>query len=376
MPVPKLALVAAAVMAAASFALAPGASAAPVQASQAGDYLSLAEQGVAQAQSAWRDRKTGWYDERLADSDRYPLATIWGAVPLFEAIDAVQIGSPSRAHRHAVDAFGRGAERYFDKALRPRGGYAPYPGDRSRNVKAWFDDNGWWGLAFFDAFRATGEKRYVRDAARAFNYSLGAGWDAGGGGGLWWNTGHPFKAGEALAANALLGGLLYRQTHNSSYLARSEQLIGWANSHLWNVHDALYAKSDASSISMPYVEGPLTEAHEVICQATGDGSYCGAAARLAQRTFDRFDELNMGPQYDTIYLRTMLAYGQATGDPRWRALAEHEAQRALANARDSSGLYLRGWDGSDMGAHQALPGMLRTDAATVALFAWLAATPG
>ena len=128
---------------------------------------------------------------------------------------------------------------------------------------------------------------------------------------------------------------------------------------------------------MPYVEGPLTYAHEVICQATGDASYCAAARTLADRAFDRFPELSMGPQYDTIYLGTMLAYGAATGDSRWRALAVHEADRAQANARDAvSGLYLRAWDGSDMGAHQAVPGMLRTDAATVSLFAWLAATPG
>jgi uncharacterized protein YyaL (SSP411 family) len=360
------------ILTAALAALAPGAvSAAPVRPAQSPDYLGLARQGVAQAQSSWRDRRSGWYDERLADKDRYPLATIWGSVPLFEAIDALQLAVPSRAGRAAVDRFARGAERYFDKALRPHGGYAPYPGDRGR-VKAWFDDNGWWGLGFVDAYRATRERRYLRDAQRAFAFTLGAGWD-GRDGGVWWNTGHPFKAGEALASNALLGALLYRETRVPLYLSGSQALIAWANGHLWSVHDALYAKSDESAIPMPYVEGPLIDAHEVICGATGDRSYCDAAATLADRAYDRFAELNMGPQYDTIYLRTMLDYGRAAGDGRWRALAEREAARALANARDGSGFYLRSWDGSDMAAHQAVPGMLRTDAATVDLFASLAA---
>src|SRR5947209_9688725 len=256
---------------------------------QTPDYLALARQGVAQAQSAWRDHRGGWYDERLADTDRYPLATIWGAVPLFEAIDGLQVAQPTPAGRRAVDAFARGAERYCDRALRPHGGYAPYPGDRGP-AKAWFDDNGWWGLAFFDAYRATHERRYLRDAARAFTYALRAGWDAGSGG-LWWNTGHPFKAGEALAANSLLGALLYRETRQSRFLAGAEKLISWANGHLWNVHDALYAKSDVSPIAMPYVEGPLIDAHEVICQATGDGGYCSAASRLADRAYERFAAL-------------------------------------------------------------------------------------
>jgi hypothetical protein len=55
-------------------------------------------------------------------------------------------------------------------------------------------------------------------------------------------------------------------------------------------------------------------------------------------------------------------------------MAQTFAGYARANALDvSSGLYLNAWDGSDMSGHQAEPNMLRTDAATVELFGWLAA---
>lgn len=54
-----------------------------------------------------------------------------------------------------------------------------------------------------DAYRATGEARYLRDADRALSFALAAGWDQRAGG-LWWNTGHPYKSGEALAANSWL----------------------------------------------------------------------------------------------------------------------------------------------------------------------------
>ena len=346
----------------------------PPAGAQAPDYLALTRAGVARAQAAWRDSRDHWYFERLDDRARYPQATIWGAVPLFEALDALALASPGPRGRAAVNRFARGAERYFDRGLAPGGGFAPYPGDRGP-AETWFDDNGWWGLAFVDAYRATGQRRYLTDAARALRYAVTAGWDPAGGG-LWWNTSHPFKAGEANASNALLGARLYGITRRPFFLAQARRILSWADAGLWVPEDRLYARSNSDPTPMPYVEGPMIEAHRTLCEATGERSECARAATLANRAFERFANLGMGPQYDTIYLREMLAYGRATGDRRWRALAESWAAQALANARDSSGLFLRAWDGTDMRAHQADPGMLRTDAATVELFGWLAATPG
>ena len=165
-------------------------------------YLSLAHAGVARAAQRWSDRRLGWYDARLGDRDRYPLATIWDIVPLFESLDAIAIAQPSAANRRAVARFAAGAERYLNRGLHPLPGYSPYPGDRSANTETWFDDNGWWSLAFVNAYRATGSVRRLTDAERALAYVAAAGWDPAAGG-TWWNTDHPYKAGEALASPAL-----------------------------------------------------------------------------------------------------------------------------------------------------------------------------
>jgi hypothetical protein len=333
-------------------------------------YLQLAERGVARAQSLWRDRRRGWYDERLNDRERYPLATIWGIAPLFEALDAIAIAAPSPAHRAAVVAFARGAERYFDRTLRPTPGFAPYPGDRGQ-VRAWFDDNGWWGLGFMDAYRATGRARYLRDAERAFAFIAAQGWDAQGGG-LWWNTSHPYKAGEALASGSLLGALLFQRTHNPFYLTQVDRFLSWADAHFLTEY-RLYERTDSDSTPTPYVEGPLVEAHEILC-VTGQQAACGRAKELADAAWRRFEaRLEMGPQFDTIYLHWMLIYWSQTGDSRWPALAQEMAARAQASARDGRGFYLRAWDGGPITAHEAQPNMLQTDAATLELFAWLAA---
>jgi hypothetical protein len=220
-------------------------------------YLNLAEAGAMRAERLWRDRRLGWYDERLGDRERFPLATIWDATPLFETLDAIALAAPSAAHRAALS-------------------------QQVQKFLAWADRN---------------------------------------------------------------------------FLAE----------------DRLYSRTGSDPTPTPYIEGTLVEAHQVLCE-TGERSACGRAKELADASWQRFqDRLNMGPQFDTIYLHWMLAYAAQTGDGRWPALAREMAVRAQAHARDGRGLYLRAWDGTPITAHQAQPGMLQTDAATLELFAWLGA---
>src|SRR5947209_2284785 len=134
-----------------------GASAARMSAAQS-HWLSLAQSGVRDAQRAWRaPPMTGtshWYYERLDRSGRYPLATIWAARGLFESINAIAIAQPTRANRAAVKRFARVAETFWNPRQH---GYAPYPNDHVAGDTTWFDDNGWWSLAFVNAYRATGK---------------------------------------------------------------------------------------------------------------------------------------------------------------------------------------------------------------------------
>ncbi len=340
-----------------------------IAAAESQSDLQIAEQGIARAQRLWRNSHLGWYDGVLHDKERYPLATIWDATPLFETLDAIDIAAPTAAHRAAVVAFARGAERYWDATLKPVPGFAPYPGDRGQ-VVTWFDDNGWWGLAFLDAYRATHIASYIREAERAFEFIANAGWSSAGGG-LWWNTSHPYIAGEPLAAGSLLGAQLFKLTGKQFFRQQVLKFLDWAESDfLTELH--LYKRTESDPTPTPYIEGTLVEAHQVLCE-TGDSQACERAAQLADASAERFsDRLNMGPQFDTIYLHWMLSYGAQSGEERWRELAEEMATDAQEHALGAQGLYLRAWDGTPITEHQAVPNMLQTDAATLELFAWLA----
>jgi len=338
-------------------------------------YLALAHGGVARAQQRWGDRRRGWYDARLQDRDRYPLATIWDIVPLFESLDAIAIAQPTPANRHALARFAAGAERYLNRGLRPLAGYSPYPGDRAANTLTWFDDNGWWGVAFMNAYRATGTRRYLADAQRALRYIAAVGWDRRAGG-IWWNTGHPYKAGEALAAGTLLATLLYQQTRSAFALAQARRFLRWANITGFSAADGLYAGSSVNTTPIDYIEAPLIFAQALLCRLTTNGGECARAEHLKGVALARFGYLlNFSPQYDAIYLQWMLALYSLDNDPTLYALAADNARDCAARALGSEGLYLLSWNGETLPRSDALPGMLQTQAATTSVFAWLAVYP-
>jgi hypothetical protein len=334
------------------------------------DYRQLAEAGLGQA-ARWRDG--GWYCEYLGCVDGpYPLVSLWGEVPMFEALDALDIGFPSPAHRALVERFARANERYWDPAL---GGYAPYPGDREADVEAFFDDNGWEGLAFYNAYLATRERRWLYDAQRAFHFIAAQGWDQNGGG-MWWNTSHPYHSGPALASDSLLGILLYDADDEAWQLEDVKTYVDWANANDNHDERQFYLEKPNEPESVDdYVQAPLVYAQYLLCRDGQGKSYCVPAGRvaatIAEEDVDAYGyKYNYGPEYDAIFMQWMMAYGQQTGQRYWTTLAEVNAAAAAEHAGDGQGLWLSSWWGGLIADPETHPDMFRTMAATASLFAW------
>ena len=391
-------------------------------------YLKAAKRGVKQTHRWW-NRGRHWYSSTLGGSR---VASLWGVVPLFEALAGLQSAQPSRRHLHALNRFAWGAQRYLNPTLRPVPGFGPRPRQHNPGKTAWFDDNGWWGLAFLDAYNATGNGRYLADAEIAQSFISVSGWDTTPGrpGGLWWNTNHSFYAGESLAGGTLLSAKLYAITHEQHYLDDALKYIAWGDVWLTDPGTGLYArlrrpgtyyrKGKASSASagsaaaadrralganpdeaaklaaagdpapapgvaetakrnyppfdavpMPYVNGPMILAHRVICEATGQKSFCQRAEALATATLAVYRRFWMGPQYDFWYVRTMLEFARLDNGGNWYGIVQRNARSALHRARDRHGLYLRTWYGKKASKSGAPKGSLQLHAANAALFTWM-----
>jgi Glycosyl hydrolase family 76 len=337
------------------------------------NYLRLTESGLAHI-AKWKTSDRNWYCEYLHCSGTYPLATIWGAVGMFETVDGLQLADPTPAHRKRVEQVADAAEDYWDPGV---GGYAPYPGDHSGGTEVWFDDNGWLGLAFYNAYEATHKSRYLNEAQRAFRFVSSQGWDAAAGGGMWWNTDHPYHSGPALASDTLLGTLLYNADHQSWQLEDVKQYVEWANTDdIGGEREEYLEKQNDPDSVIDYVQAPLLYAQYLLCQDGQGEGLCVRAGRLAatlseqsvNKTGYRY---NYGPEYDAIFMQWMMAYGQATGDTYWMNLAKVNAVAATKHAYGANGLLLGSWWGGPIKDPETKANMLRTDGATTSLFAWI-----
>jgi hypothetical protein len=231
-------------------------------------YLAAANKGVKRTNKWWNHGRH-WYASVLGGPN---VASLWGIVPLFEALNGLQIAQPSNRHRHQLNRFVRGAERYLNRNLQPVPGFGPKPGQHNPGKTTWFDDNGWWGLAFLDAYRATGNPRYLNDAEIAQRFISVSGWDTTPGrpGGIWWNTNHSFYAGESLAGGTLLSARLYALTHDQVYLDDALKFIAWGDVWLTDPATGLYARLREPKT---YKTGTASSG-----DTTGPGSPAAAAA--------------------------------------------------------------------------------------------------
>lgn len=128
------------------------------------DYRARAASAV-RAQQRWYARRTGLWKS----------TGWWNAANALTALIGYMRATGDRSHDDVIG-------RTFTRARRRHEGF----------VNMFYDDNGWWGLAWVAAYDLTREDRYL-DAARSIFARNLAGWDDTCGGGVWWNTRRTYK---------------------------------------------------------------------------------------------------------------------------------------------------------------------------------------
>ena len=324
------------------------------------------EQGLSAVNRQWAWK--GWYQ----DVHGVPgWSSIWDTEHLFQAYVALEKAAPSTRHRNMLIWFAaKSEEGYYNPSLgNGVGGFSTGFGHHGEQGQQWFDDNGWLGLSFADAYRATHQKRFLKDAKIAFRYLFQIGWDPIGGG-IWWNTQHTVKSAESVNTAALLAVELYELHAGAVYLADAQQLVDWADRYLFDAHTGLYVNHPGSGgVPISYLESPMLSAFIRLCNDRK--LYCDRVEPLTRSMLAAYGgNLHQPPQFDAMYVRYLLDAYELSHDTRLYPVALTNALRIERNAVDANGFYSKAWDGT---MKSVRPGLISVDGAALEELAWTAA---
>jgi predicted alpha-1,6-mannanase (GH76 family) len=155
-------------------------------------------------------------------------------------------------------------------------------------LTSFYDDNGWWALAWVDAYDLTRDDRYL-NAARIIFARIEAGWDDTCGGGVWWNEDRAYKNAITNELFLTLAAVLHQCTPDDagSYRAwalrawewfRSVGLIGASGL----VNDGLTsACTNNGGTTWTYNQGVILGGLTALYRITGDPAYLTEAEVVA-----------------------------------------------------------------------------------------------
>ncbi len=232
----------------------------------------------------------------------------------------------------------------------------------------YFDDNGWWGLAWVDAYDLTGENRYL-DAARVLFDRNVTGWDDHCGGGLWWNTDRTYKNAITNELFIALAALLHQRTPGDT------EYLDWARRD-WEwllargligpgglVNDGLTGTcANNGGTTWTYNQGVILLGLAVLADATGDPAYLRRAEGIADAALGALTSgrgiltepcESGGPgrcdgdqtQFKGIFARCLHELWLRDGHPAYRGFLLANAGSAWEHARNDAGQFGLRWAG-------------------------------
>jgi predicted alpha-1,6-mannanase (GH76 family) len=234
-------------------------------------------------------------------------------------------------------------------------------------VNMFFDDNGWWGLAWVAAFDLTGDRGYL-DAARTIFARNLAGWDGVCGGGLWWNTKRTYKNAITNELFITLAAQLHERTPgDQEYLSWAlrdwEWLTGRAligRSGL--VNDGLTADcANNGGTAWTYNQGVILGGLAALYDITGDREYLRHGEFIADAALSGLTdaggiltepcELSAdgcngdGTQFKGIFVRYLYDFHARSGKRAYREFLLANADSAWDRDRNSGDQFGLRWAG-------------------------------
>jgi predicted alpha-1,6-mannanase (GH76 family) len=282
-------------------------------------YLEDAGLGAQKLQS-WYDPKTGLWK----------TTNWWNAANATTVLVNYSVMSGSMDYQHAIEnTFRLNSARGF--------------------LNHYYDDEGWWALAWIDAYDWTWNGDYLNMARSIFD-DMAAGWDGVCGGGIWWSKDRTYKNAIAnelfLSVAAHLAKRVTDPKARASYAAWATREWEWFlksgminRDHL--INDGLTKDGSCRNngqITWTYNQGVILGGLVELYQENQDPSLARAAQEIALAAIHHLSDADGilhercepncggdGIQFKGIFMRNLMALNKAFRDDRYVQFARANA---------------------------------------------------
>lgn len=240
---------------------------------------------------------------------------------------------------------------------------------RSNFLNDYYDDEGWWALAWIHAYDLTGQPRYLKMAKVIFG-DLTKGWTGRCNGGLVWSKKHLYKNAIPNELFLLTAIRLHQRTPEDqgpgSYLDWAVKEWNWfKNTGMINpqylVNDGLNQQCENNGgTTWTYNQGVLIGGLTDLYKVTGDTNYLNQATMIADAAIallvdghdvlqEPCEEHGCGggdlPQFKGIFIRYLTYLYDETRNPAYRDFLVANARSVWAKDRDAENHLGLKWDG-------------------------------
>lgn len=297
---------------------------------------------VMQTELSWRTDSTGiwetagWWNSANVLTAVIRYATVDKQIDVLPTIDDVF----TKAQHYYLRTDSLGNEEYADNF-----------------INDYYDDEGWWALAWIEAYKLTGEKKYL-DMAEILFADMTTGYDETFNGGIYWRK-NPLYYKNAIANNlfSLTAARLYKQTEKQEYKDWFVQNVEWylntgmINDTIWQVEDGLTQEGVPNrNRHYTYNQGVCMAVLTEMYLLTNDEAYLTMAKNIADATIQKelitedgilremrpeIEDGGDGVQFKGIFIRHLAFLYEVTGEPSYKEFIIRNAESILANDYDA-----------------------------------------
>ncbi len=219
----------------------------------------------------------------------------------------------------------------------------------------YYDDEGWWALAWVDVYDLTKKPEYLAMAASIFA-DMSGGWDATCGGGIWWSKDRNYK--NAIA-NELFLSVAAHLAARATDAAKRAEYLGWARKEwAWFAHSGMINEQSLVNDGLTaacrnnqrtvwtYNQGVALGGLAELNKVTPDKSLITSAQALAGAALAHMTDANGvlhdtcepdcggdGVQFKGIFVRNLVALDQTEPDPRYKTFVDANARSIWENSQ-------------------------------------------